>query len=163
MELTVYTDYAFRVLMYLAVRPERLCSIAELAHDYRISRNHLVKVVHGLARGGFLRTYRGRGGGVRLARPPAEIRIGDVMRYTEGPVRPVECFRAEDNRCVIAPACGLPRALNEAFGAFFSVLDRYTLADLVDRRAELRALLQIAPPAGRVRRKAGARRIRRSA
>ncbi len=163
MELTVYTDYAFRVLMYLAVRPERLSSIAELARDYRISRNHLVKVVHGLARGGFLRTYRGRGGGVRLARPPSEIRIGDVVRYTEGPIRPVECFRTEDNRCVITPACGLPRVLNEAFGAFLATLDRHTLADLVDRRAQLRALLHIAPAGARARTKAETRRACRSA
>jgi Rrf2 family transcriptional regulator, nitric oxide-sensitive transcriptional repressor len=142
-ELTFYTDYSLRVLVYLGVRPNRLCLISEIARDYGISRNHLVKVVHGLARGGFVHTYRGRGGGVTLGRKSAEIRIGDVVRHTEGPIRAVECFR-DRNACVITPACTLPAVLNEAFAGFLSVLDRYTLADLLGRSQELDRLLAAA-------------------
>jgi Rrf2 family transcriptional regulator, nitric oxide-sensitive transcriptional repressor len=130
MELTSYTDYALRVLIYAAIRHERLCLISEIAEHYAISRNHLMKVVNGLARGGFVRTFRGKGGGLTLARPPEEIKLGAVVRYMEGPFRPVECFRA-GNECVITGPCTLPPILQEAFRSFVATLDRYTLADLV--------------------------------
>lgn len=139
-ELTFFTDYSLRVLMYLGVRQDHLCLISDIARDYDISRNHLVKVVHGLARGGFLRTFRGRGGGVTLARKPEDICIGDVVRYTEGAFKPVECFH-DDGNCVIAPACFLPAILNEAFRNFIATLDRYTLADLLRKRTELDQIL----------------------
>ncbi len=126
--------------MYLGVRQGRLCLISDIARDYGISRNHLVKVVHGLARGGFVTTYRGRGGGVILVRDPAEIRIGDVVRYTEGPIRPVTCFHGAE-LCVITPACTLPAVLEEAVESFLSTLDRYTLADLLTHRRHLGRLL----------------------
>lgn len=144
MELTFYTDYALRVLMYLGVRHDQLCLISDIARDYGISRNHLVKVVHGLARGGFLSTFRGRGGGIMLARKAEDIRLGDVVRYTEGSYKPVECFR-EDNACVITPACRLPAILSEAFRNFISTLDRYTLADLLQKRSDIDHLLSAAP------------------
>lgn len=144
MELTFYTDYSLRVLMYLGVRHDRLCLIGDIARDYGISRNHLVKVVHGLAREGFLSTFRGRGGGITLARKPSEIRIGDVVRFTEGSFKPVECFRP-DNTCAITAACSLPAILSEAFRNFISTLDRYTLADLLRQRAEIDQLLSSAP------------------
>jgi Rrf2 family transcriptional regulator, nitric oxide-sensitive transcriptional repressor len=150
MELTFYSDYAMRVLIYLGVRTDRLCQISEIARTYGISRNHLVKVVHGLARAGFIKTYRGRAGGITLARKPEEIRLGDVLRYTEGSFQPVECFRAE-NECVITPACFLPAILNEAFRSFMSVLDRYTLADLLVRQNRLDTLLDTAGPGRRSR------------
>ena len=150
MELTFYSDYAMRVLIYLGVRSDRLCQISEIAKTYAISRNHLVKVVHGLARGSFIKTYRGRAGGITLARKPEEIRLGDVLRYTEGSFQPVECFRME-NQCVITPACFLPAILNEAFRGFMAVLDRYTLADLLVRQNRLDSLLDIAGPARRSR------------
>jgi Rrf2 family nitric oxide-sensitive transcriptional repressor len=144
-QLTYYTDYSLRVLMYLAIAPDRMVNISEIAERYGISRNHLVKVVHNLARGGFIRSYRGKGGGIELARDPAEINIGDVVRYTEGPPKPVECFDAERNRCVIANACGLAEIIAEACANFFATLDRYTLADLVKKRARLNRILS--PPA----------------
>lgn len=144
MELTFYTDYSLRVLIYLGVRQDHLCLISDIARDYGISRNHLVKVVHGLARGGFLSTFRGRGGGIMLARKPEDIGLGDVVRYTEGSFKPVECFRAENN-CVITPACFLPAVLNEAFRNFISTLDRYTLTDLLQKRTELDHFLSSAP------------------
>lgn len=145
MQLTYYTDYSLRVLMYLAVNSDRMINISEIAQRYGISRNHLVKVVHNLARGGFIKSYRGKGGGIELARNPAKINIGEVARYTEGPPKPVECFDAERNRCVIASACGLAGVLEEACDNFFATLDRYTLADLLKRRPRLAKILAVAP------------------
>jgi Rrf2 family transcriptional regulator, nitric oxide-sensitive transcriptional repressor len=137
MKLTRYTDYALRVLMHLAARPDRLASIGEMARTYRISQNHLMKVVHDLRKVGFLDSVRGRSGGVRLARPPEEIRIGDVVRHTEGGFDLVDC-----ESCVIARACSLTGALRHALTAFMDVLDNYTLADLVQERQDgLRQLL----------------------
>ncbi|HLH75992.1 MAG TPA: Rrf2 family transcriptional regulator [Candidatus Binataceae bacterium] len=141
MQLTYHTDYALRVLMYLAVTDQPMANVAEIAERYDISRNHLVKVVHNLARGGFIRTYRGKGGGIELARPPEQINIGSVVRYTEGRFKPVECFDASRNRCLITGACGLVEALEEACESFLTVLDRYSLANLVRRRTSLARLL----------------------
>ena len=141
MQLTYYTDYSLRVLMYLAVNRDRMVNISEIANRYGVSRNHLVKVVHNLARGGFIKSYRGKGGGIELARDPAEINIGEVVRYTEGPPKPVECFDAERNRCVISNVCGLAEVIAEACDSFFATLDRYTLADLLKRRARLAKIL----------------------
>lgn len=141
MQLTFYTDYSLRVLMYLAVNRHRLVNISEIADRYAISRNHLVKVVHNLARGGFIKSYRGKGGGIELAREPAHINIGEVVRYTEGPPRPVECFDAEKNRCIISGACGLAEVIDEACDSFFATLDRYTLSDLLKRRVRLANIL----------------------
>jgi len=136
-QLTYYTDYSLRVLMYLAIEPRRRVSISEIADSYDISRNHLVKVVHNLARGGFIESYRGKGGGIELARAPAKINLGEVVRYTEGPFRPVECFDAERNQCVITNACGLAPVLKEACDSFLATLDRYTLTELVAKRERL--------------------------
>jgi Rrf2 family nitric oxide-sensitive transcriptional repressor len=141
MQLTYYTDYSLRVLMYLAVQPERRINISEIAERYGISRNHLVKVVHNLARGGLIKSYRGKGGGIKLARDPEQINIGAVVRYTEGPLKPVECFDAERNRCVIANVCGLAAIIAEACDNFFATLDRYTLADLLKWRSSLSKIL----------------------
>ena len=129
MRLKSYTDYALRVLMHLAAKPDRLASISEIARTYRISHNHLTKVVHDLRKQGFLNAVRGRSGGVRLARPAADISVGDVVRHTEGTFDLVAC-----GSCVIAPACALTAALHEARRAFMAVLDGYSLADLVENR-----------------------------
>src|SRR5690348_4488226 len=146
MQLTYYTDYSLRVLMYLAVQGERMVNISQIAERYEISRNHLVKVVHNLARGGFIKSYRGKGGGIELARDPSEINIGEVVRYTEGPLKPVECFDVERNRCIIAGVCGLAEVVAEACDNFFATLDRYTLGDLLKRRSRLSKIL--AAPVG---------------
>ena len=145
MQITYYTDYSLRVLMYLAIRRDRIANISEIAECYGISRNHLVKVVHNLARGGFIKSYRGKGGGIELARDLKEINIGDVVRCTEGPLKPVECFDVERNRCVIANVCGLADVIAEACNSFFATLDRYTLADLVRRRERLSKVLASRP------------------
>lgn len=144
MRLTRYTDYAMRVLLYLGARPDRLCSIAEIAGAYRISQNHLMKVVNDLGRAGYVASVRGRAGGVRLARDPSGINVGEVVRHTEDGFDLVDC-----GSCVIAPACGLTSALREALAAFLAVLDGYTLADLLSKRADMaRLLFGAAPPPG---------------
>ena len=135
MRLTRYTDYAMRVLLYLAARPDRLCSISEIASAYGISQNHLMKVVSDLVGAGYLESVRGRSGGVRLARPPSEINIGAVVRHTEDGFDLVDC-----GSCVIAPACGLTGALAQALTAFMKVLDGYTLENLTSRRLDMAGL-----------------------
>jgi len=144
MRLTRYTDYALRVLLHLGARDHNdgLASIGEIAALYKISQNHLMKVVQDLGKAGFVRTVRGRSGGVALARPADQIVIGQVVRQTEEGFQLVDC-----EGCVIAPACTLPRVLNEATAAFIAVLDKYTLEDLLDRRHQMRALFGITEPA----------------
>jgi Rrf2 family transcriptional regulator, nitric oxide-sensitive transcriptional repressor len=133
-QLTLYSDYSLRVLIYLAVAPERIATIEEIARSYDISKAHLTKVAHQLGRRGYVETLRGRGGGLRLARPPQEIGVGQVVRAMEENLALVECFDPARSRCAIQTACGLRPVLDEALGAFLAVLDRYTLADLVARR-----------------------------
>ncbi len=145
MRLTVYTDYALRMLMYLALRKDQLATIAEIAESYDISRNHLMKVAHQLGVAGFVETVRGRGGGLRLAKPVGSIGLGDVVRYTEPDMAIVSCFEAIDAPCAIQPCCVLKRALKQARDAFLDVLDGYTLDDLVEPRARLSGLLGILP------------------
>ena len=141
MQLTFYSDYSLRILMYLALKGDALVRVSEIAEQFDISRNHLLKVVRNLARGGFIKSYRGKRGGIELGRGPEEINIGEVFRYTEGPLRPVECFDPAKNRCVISGACGLAPVLQEACDSFLATLDRYTLADLVAKRRRLTRLL----------------------
>jgi Rrf2 family nitric oxide-sensitive transcriptional repressor len=148
MRLTLHTDYALRTLIYLGLRPGRRVSIRDIAKSYRISENHLVKVVHNLGRGGFLQTTRGKGGGLQLARPPEEIRIGDVVRFTEEDMALVTCFQApaEGGGCALLNICRLQSLLGEALAAFMAVLDSRTLADLIasPNRAALAARLGLA-------------------
>jgi Rrf2 family nitric oxide-sensitive transcriptional repressor len=133
MQLTRYTDYSLRVLIYLAVHQEELATIEEIAKAYRISKAHLMKIVHQLGLAGYVETVRGRGGGLRLAQPPEKIRIGDVVRHTEA-MPLVECFDPKTSHCRIEPVCDLRTALKHALEAFLRTLDSYTLADLVVRR-----------------------------
>ena len=131
MRLTTFSDYAFRVLIYLGSAPQGLATIADIAAAYAISENHLMKVVHQLARLGYIETVRGKGGGMRLARPAAEIKVGEVLRATEDGFDLVDCMGEGESDCRIVRACALKGALGEAVGAFLQVLDGYTLADLV--------------------------------
>jgi len=142
--LTVYTDYSLRMLMYLAVKGDGLATIGEVAGAYGISKAHLTKIAHQLGLAGYVGTVRGKGGGLRLARPAGEIGLGDVVRRTEPDMALVPCFEPMHAPCAIVPACGLRGALFEAQQAFLAVLDRYSLDDLVQRRAELRTLLHAA-------------------
>jgi Rrf2 family nitric oxide-sensitive transcriptional repressor len=143
MRLTVYTDYALRVLMYLALKKDRLATIAEIAESYDISRNHLMKVAHQLGVAGYVETVRGRNGGLRLAKPIDAIRLGEVVRYTEPDMALVSCFEPLDGACALQPNCVLKGAMNRARDAFLDVLDSYTLSDLVEPRSRLSSLLGI--------------------
>ena len=132
MRLTTQSDYALRVLIYLAVQRKELSTIAEISDRYGIPKNHLMKVVQQLAREGFIVTVRGRAGGLKLAHPPAAINVGQVVRAMERDAVLVECFGARRDDCVIAPVCRLRGALSEAMEAFFHSLDGHALAELVD-------------------------------
>ena len=150
MKLTQFTDYSLRVLIYLAAQPERRATVAEIATAFDISEHHLTKVVHSLGKKQWIATVRGKGGGLMLARPATEISIGRVVRDTEGTAVPAECFDAHaQGRCAIIGNCRLRGVLAEAVHAFYAVLDRYTLADLVRNRHTLMQVLRIERPATR--------------
>ena len=145
MRLTVYTDFSLRVLMFLALKGDGLATIAEIAKAYGISKNHLMKVAHQLGVAGYVETVRGKGGGLRLARRPQDIVIGDVVRRTEPDMTLVPCFARDDASCTILPSCALRGVLSKARDAFLSALDEHTLADLVRPRGPLRKLLSFNP------------------
>lgn len=133
MQLTQYTDYSLRVLIYLSQKKSgELATISEIAEFYGISRNHLVKVVHNLATYGFIQTMRGKNGGMCLARPADEINIGAVVRQTEPNFDIAECFNKESNTCVISPICALKSILGDARTSFIQTLDRYTIANALN-------------------------------
>lgn len=135
MQLTRFTDYSLRVLIYLGTHPEPLATVAAITAEYGISRNHLTRVVHQLGIKGYIETTRGKGGGFRLARHPGQIRIGDVVRDMETGFDLAECFRPGESACRLLPACALKPVLAGAGRAFLSSLDQYTLADLLPARA----------------------------
>jgi Rrf2 family nitric oxide-sensitive transcriptional repressor len=137
MQLTKFSDYALRVLMYAHAAGDRLVTIEEMASAYDVSRAHLMKVVNSLTRTGYLASVRGRGGGVKLARRAEDIRLGDVVRATEPDFMLVECYAA-DGRCVIGSCCRLPGVLDQALGAFLGVLDQHTLASVALRPRDFR-------------------------
>lgn len=146
MHLTSFTDFTLRVLLYLGVRREDdpLATIGSIAHAYGISENHLTKVVHHLAKQGYVRTTRGKGGGMQLARPADQINLGEVVRRTEETRPLIECYKDGKPDCLIVPACGLPRLLAQALRAFYAVLDKYTLADLTRSPEDLRCIFDAA-------------------
>ena len=142
MKLTTFTDYSLRVLIHVATAPGGRTTIARIAQAYAVSEHHMVKVVHLLGRHGLLLNTRGRGGGLALGRPAADINVGAVVRLTEGADCPAECFE-EGSSCAIAPACRLAGVLAAAMAAFYAVLDRHTLADLVENRAQLESIIHL--------------------
>lgn len=141
MRLTVFSDYSLRVLIYAALFRDRLVTISEISSAYDISRNHLMKVVHHLARAGHLETVRGKGGGFRLMSDPSHIQLGALVRETESGSVPVECLDPGRQNCRIIPGCRLMHCIAEAEQAFYETLDRYTLADLVGNEKRLIKLL----------------------
>lgn len=146
MRLTIYTDYSLRLLIYLALKEDGLATIAEVARQYGISKNHLMKVAHQLGVAGYVETVRGRSGGLRLARPASAIVLGKVVRHTEPDMTLVPCLaegEVSDDICAIKRCCVLQRALDKARDSFLEVLDSYTLADLAKPRTPLRELLAI--------------------
>ena len=142
MRLTLYTDYSLRVLLFLGAKePGALSTIKEISDAYGISKNHLMKVSHELGKMGYVETIRGRGGGIRLAKRPEEIGIGEVVRQTEEDFYLVDCFNPESIGCVISPVCNLKGALNKALHAYITVLDEYKLSDFLHNKQEIAALL----------------------
>ncbi|MEZ5753613.1 MAG: Rrf2 family transcriptional regulator [Paracoccaceae bacterium] len=135
MRLTSFTDYGLRVLMRLAGEPDRAFTTAELADEFAISRNHLAKVISALAGAGYVDTRRGGGGGARLARPAAEVRLGDVVAMLEADQVLVECFAPGGNSCTLTPGCRLKARLSHAKAAFLADLNTSTLADCVYTRS----------------------------
>lgn len=141
MQLTSFTDYGLRALIYMATLPEgRLTNITEVTDTYGVSRNHMVKIINQLSRAGFVAAIRGKNGGIRLGMHPRNIIIGDVVRKLE-PLQLVDC-----ERCTITPACRLKKALNDAVQLFLKELDGYTLADLVEGNTPLYELVLSEPP-----------------
>ena len=137
MQLTRFSDYSLRLLLYLATHDDRLVSVDEVSRAYGISRHHLVKVVQRLVERNLVASTRGRGGGLRLKRRPEAINVGALVRATEPHFELVECFDRKTNTCPIEPACGLKRVLGHAQQAFFDVLDESTLADFLPRAPQL--------------------------
>jgi Rrf2 family nitric oxide-sensitive transcriptional repressor len=157
MRLSAYSDYTLRVLLYLGTHPGERATVAGIAAAYGISANHLVKVVHHLARLGYVETARGRGGGMRLALAPGEVNVGEVVRATEDGSRLAECFDRATCGCRIAPACALRGMLRRALEAFYGELDRHTLADLlVPRNRLVRLLAPVRMQATRIPRRSAA-------
>jgi Rrf2 family nitric oxide-sensitive transcriptional repressor len=139
MRLTSYTDYALRTLMFLALNRDRLVTIGDIAQTHNIAKNHLTKVVHHLGTLGFVETVRGRSGGLRLGREPAEISIGDVVRQTETDFYMASCFDANSAGCLYAAGCEMRGALAQATKAFLDVLDGVSLAQMVERDPQVAA------------------------
>ena len=143
MRLTMYTDFSLRVLIYLGTKePDKLTTIQEISEAYNISKNHLTKVTFELGKAGFIQTVRGRGGGIRLADLPQNINVGTVVRRMEDDFNLVECFDSATNRCPISPICGLRGVLGKALHAYLTVLDEYTLEDLLFNKEGLREILR---------------------
>ena len=120
-----------RVLMYCGVNDGQLVTKSHIAEACNTSENHLAQVVNRLAQLGFLHTQRGRNGGLRLARPMEEIRVGEVMRAMEEGVSVTECFDDQDNTCPLISVCRLRDVIAAAMDTFYAALDEVTLADLV--------------------------------
>ncbi len=142
MQITQYTDYALRVLIYLGACPERRVTIKEVAETFDISRSHVMKIVNQLVTLGFVEGTRGKGGGLRLNRAPAAIGVGEVVRLMEPGFDLVDCFRAESS-CLLSAGCRLKGALNTALQAFLAALDEVTLADLIVNQPRLRTMLGV--------------------
>jgi Rrf2 family nitric oxide-sensitive transcriptional repressor len=130
MQLTLYTDYSLRTLIFLAAS-QRAATIAEIAERFDVSRNHLSKVANNLVHLGYINSMQGKGGGLVLAQQPNQINIGEVIRKVEPNFNLVECFDPDHDTCPVTPVCSLKRVLSEANVAFFDVLDRYTLEDML--------------------------------
>ena len=141
MQLTQFSDYALRVLIHLAIHEGERVPLPRIAESYGISRNHLVKTVQTLVAEGFVHSWRGRGGGLELARSADEIRVGDVLRATEPTLDLLGCFEEGSELCVISPVCRLKSVLQGAMASFMADLDRATIADVARPKASLKRLL----------------------
>lgn len=141
MRLTHFTDYSIRVLLYLTVHNDKLVNIKDIAEAYGISKNHLMKIIYQLGKLGYIDTIRGRNGGIRLAKIPSEINIGELVRETEEDFNIVECFSSNHEGCPITSICTLKGVLNQALYSFLQVLDGYTLEDISQNKIMLMEML----------------------
>ena len=149
MHMKLHTDYALRMLIFLALRKGRPCTVNDVAESYGLSRNHLLKVALNLRKLGLISTARGRSGGIRLALAPDQINIGVLVRHVEDDFVLVECLRADEGACIISPACRLRGMVREALNAYLAVFDKYSLADLVANGEALRMLFDLAEAGGK--------------
>lgn len=133
MQLTVFTDYCLRSLMYLAAHPNKTSTVKEISEIHGASRNHLVKVIHRLAQLGYVETTKGRSGGIKLIKDTQNLRLGDLVVEFEPNMFIVECFNKETNQCKIIDSCQLKHYLFEATQSFIDVLNKYTLADAIGK------------------------------
>ncbi|TXH62971.1 MAG: Rrf2 family transcriptional regulator [Tolumonas sp.] len=144
MQLTLFTDYALRTLVFLALQPEQhLSTITEVADRFSISRNHVVKIVHQLGMKGYIDTIRGKHGGIRLARASAEINLGDLIADMENMSCLMDCQR---EGCRLSPGCRFQSIMRKAMRAFMAVLAEFTLADLVRDEERMCDLLGLEIP-----------------
>ena len=143
MRLTRQTNYAIRILMYCEANRGRLSHVPEIAAAYKVSELFLFKILKPLVDNGFIETVRGRNGGIRLAKPATDVSLFDVIRVTEESFAMAECFENDAVDCPLVDSCGMNAALREALGAFFEVLARYSIADLVKARPNIAAILGI--------------------
>lgn len=146
MQLTIFTDYGLRSLMYVAARPGQQCSVKEIAEHYAISRNHLVKVVHRLAQLGYIKSTKGKGGGIMLALPAAHLRLGQLVQQLETNMNLVECFDPQTSTCRMTGRCSLEHILTQANAAFLASLDQYTLADITQQDTSTAIIQWLVPP-----------------
>lgn len=136
MQLTIFTDYSMRTLMYLAAHRDRRCTVKDIAEGFGISRHHLVKIVHNLSRLGYVESAQGKGGGIWLAMKPEAINLRKLLLQLEPHFNLVECFDKERSHCRILSICGIKTILGEALASFFKTLEKYTLADAVSHPAK---------------------------
>ncbi|EPZ49992.1 transcriptional regulator [Bacteriovorax sp. BAL6_X] len=141
MRLSSFTDYSLRVLIYIAIKGDERSTVAEIADKYKISRNHLVKVVHNLSSMGIIDSYKGKGGGITLSSTPDEIIIGNLVRALEEDSPLVECFGSAGD-CIISPACKLKSALMIAQNQFYEALNAYTLTDFLSNKNKLKSIFK---------------------
>lgn len=144
MQLTQFTDYSLRALIYITLRKES-CTIKDITQAYDISNNHMVKIIHNLAKIGLIKTIRGKHGGIVMAEPPESINLGQIIAQLEPHFDLVPCFNKAKANCCIAPVCRLKGVLHEAQAAFMKILGRYTLADVLHNQNDLSVLLNIPP------------------
>ncbi|WP_372654234.1 Rrf2 family transcriptional regulator [Halobacteriovorax sp.] len=142
MKLTTYTDYSIRVLIYLGINEDRICTSSEISESYNISKNHLSKVIHQLSKLSLIDSFKGASGGIKLALSPEEINIGKLVRQTEPDFHIVECFAPSTNKCKISPSCKLKQILNESTSSFLNNLDKYTLKDILSNSSRLEKLIK---------------------
>ena len=147
MQLTRFTDYALRTLIYLGKNSDRLVTIREIAEQHNLFENHLVKIVHKLAKLGYIETVRGKGGGMRLARRPDLINLGEVVRDAEENMNIAECFEVGAISCTLLPSCVLKSVLIEAKKKFLDTLDLYTISDLINTQPKTSTLKKISKQA----------------